>query len=451
MHSRHIIALPFIAALAFGFGLCGGSEEDGPPFPESSPMADDLRRRLHEIRDGVAETRGLDVNDGVVEGTLTREQLRGYYDEWEASITPDEQEEVEVSNTVLRLLRMIGPDDDIVEATSTSDAEGILGFYVYDENELVFIGDPAQMTPDDEYILAHEYVHSFQDLAYEVDSYADLLEDEEDDDEARTEFYVTASCLREGDASLAAYLYMEQQYPLGWDDAPDEIAVEDEAVSEVPPAIERYEAFNYNECVTFAAELYFRELDFSRIDNAYAGLPETTEQILHPEKYLRREKTTSMEPIDLSDRLGDGWELWDGSIFGEFDVYNYLLTILEDDAAAMQAAAGWGVGWLRTYRQSLDDGEGALLIHLALEFDSDQDFTEFGETYGRVIEAIAPDARYADDLRPVCWELPGEFGYFSFGDSLKRFDLVIATTEQARDAATDSALSSDLTRTCPAP
>ena len=41
---------------------------------------------------------------------------------------------------------------------------------------------------------------------------------------------------------------------------------EDEAPPEVPPAIERYEAFNYSECVKFAAELYFMDRDWDRIN-----------------------------------------------------------------------------------------------------------------------------------------------------------------------------------------
>jgi hypothetical protein len=348
---------------------------------------------------------------------------------------------------------MIGPEDDILEVNSTFDEVGILGFFSYEDGELVFIGDPSEMTREDEFVLAHEYVHSFQDLAYDFGRFDDLVDDEDGDLDSRSEFYVTASCLHEGDASLAAYLYMEDKYPFGWEDeSGDGEEGSEHSAPNTPPAIERYRMFDYNECVRFAAALYFEKgRSFSTIDNAYLGVPQTTEQILHPEKYLIREKPTGMDRIELTDQLPDDWELWDAAIFGEFDVYNYLATILEDEEAAAAAAAGWGVGWGTAYRGPETDGTPRdVLVHIALEFDTDEDFDEFGRVYGRVLERVAPGAlRVGEGLRPVCWDLPGEFGYFSFGDENKYFDIVIATTAQARDAATAEQLSSDITVSCP--
>jgi hypothetical protein len=232
--------------------------------------------------------------------------------------------------------------------------------------------------------------------------------------------------------------------------------VEGEAPPEIPPAIERYESFNYNECLYFAAELYFMENDWSRIDAAYEDPPFTTEQVLHPEKYLRREPPTSTESVDLTKRLGDGWELWTSGMFGEFDIYNYLLTILQSEEFARTAAEGWGVGWIGVYAdEPADDASGtsdrAILVHLALEFDTQGDAEEFGAIFPEIFYHTDPEViTHTDDLGRICWQGPSEYGYYITGEDNKRFDIVIGSTENARGRAISDDLFSGPAATCPA-
>jgi hypothetical protein len=450
---RVAILLFAVAPIGMGIGpFCGSSEPEGPELPESTPFTPELQERLHAIRDGVAEIRDLPVNADVVEGTLTRDQLRAYYAEIDASVTDEDRSEIEATNTAMRLLRMIGPEDDVFDAYSEGESEGILGFYVAEDDELVFIGDPALLTPEDEFVLAHEYVHSFVYGSKDEESILDLIEDEAEDFDARTEYTITAQCLEEGDASLAGFLFAQQEHGDGFfDDSGEEEPPAADPEINIPPAIERYQAFNYNECITFAAALYYDEGgDWSAIDDAYDEPPSTTEQILHPEKYRSREGTTGMSRVDFSERLGDGWELWWAGIFGEFDVYNYLVTILDDELGASIAADGWGVGWLSIYTTEPTAKDPAdVIVHVALEFDTEDDFAQFGRAYGDVLDIIAPGVlRYDATLRPVCWDLPGEYGYAMFGDGQSRWDIVIATTAEARDAATSGPLSMRETPPC---
>lgn len=444
-----VVAVGLFAGVWTG-GLCGGPGDSGVPFPEASPFPPNVAERLHEIRDGAASSRGLQVNDTVAEGTLTREQLRGYYDAVEATIDEDDQREIDAANTALRLLRMLGPEDDVVEESNEADAEGILGFYYPVENELVLIGDGAAISEDDEYVLAHEYVHSFQHMAFDTDALDKRVRDEEED--SRTEYGMTTSCVQEGDASLAGILYMGDTYGPEWFDRQGEASEADGGPApDTPPAILRYQMFDYDQCVSWAAFLFGTEGDFSKIDAAYIRPPWTTEQILHPEKYLEHEDVTSMPPIELSDRMGKNWERLQRSIFGEFDVYNYVLTITNDPAEAEAAAAGWGVGWINTYAEKPKEGdERDVVVHLSLEFDTPEDFGEFGLIYGHVIDVLAPGAAtFGEGGKPTCWQVEREFGYFTWDDAKKRFDIVIATSADARDAATSGSLSAVTNGPCP--
>jgi hypothetical protein len=82
---------------------------------------------------------------------------------------------------------------------------------------------------------------------------------------------------------------------------------------------------------------------WSAVDAVYGRPPDSTEQILHPEKYLAHETPVAVEiPVDLAKRLGAGWRVDLQDTWGEFGLREWL-----SDAggiAAEQANAA-GQGW----------------------------------------------------------------------------------------------------------
>jgi hypothetical protein len=450
-----VLAICAVASAAF-MGFCEGSAPEGPPLPPATPFPADLADRLHTIRDGTALHRDLPVNDDVVEGTITRDQLRAYYDEFEALLDDEDGVDIDVYNKAMRLLHMLGPEDDIFEEIVEGESEDIAGFFVPDENRLVLIreADESDISHFDEIILAHEYVHSFQHEAFDRGTFESIIENEDEDQEAATEYAETLECVKEGDATLAAFIYAFETYGRDWLDALDGDDVEgssDAEAADVETALDRYEAFPYDECASWAADLYVDAgRTWSSINEAYRRPPWTTEQILHPEKYRDREGVTGMRAQDLQPRLGDTWERVELDIFGEFDVYNYLYTITGDEDAARSAAAGWGVGWIGIYTDPAAGSDRDVLVHIALEFDTLMDLAQFGMAYGAVLNAVGGDSlRSGDGGRPTCWQADGEFGYIGWADGLRRVDMVISTSVEARDSVVRDALSAGNNGSCP--
>ena len=79
------------------------------------------------------------------------------------------------------------------------------------------------------------------------------------------------------------------------------------------------------------------------VDSVYAGMPESTEQILHPEKYTAKEAPVAVTlPADLATRLGTGWTVPLMDTFGEFQTGIWLREGGVETAEATDAAAGWG-------------------------------------------------------------------------------------------------------------
>ena len=72
-------------------------------------------------------------------------------------------------------------------------------------------------------------------------------------------------------------------------------------------------------------------------------MPESTEQILHPEKYAANEAPVAVTlPADLATQLGTGWTVPLTDTFGEFQTAIWLRGAGVDEPAASDAAAGWG-------------------------------------------------------------------------------------------------------------
>ncbi len=77
-------------------------------------------------------------------------------------------------------------------------------------------------------------------------------------------------------------------------------------------------------------------------------MPESTEQILHPEKYTAKEAPVAVTlPADLATRLGTGWTVPLMDTFGEFQTGIWLREGGVDDRPRrpMPRRAGAATGW----------------------------------------------------------------------------------------------------------
>jgi len=126
------------------------------------------------------------------------------------------------------------------------------------------------------------------------------------------------------------------------------------------------------------------------IDAVFANLPTTTEQILHPEKYLAGEGAKPVTLPDLAGSLGAGWSRAGGGSFGEFTVQNILLRTLPSDRRAVQAAAsGWGGD-----RWSLYVNGESRLLQAVIAWDSAEEASEFWQALRQTLPGVAEGAAY---------------------------------------------------------
>ena len=329
---------------------------------------------------------------------------------------------------------MLGEDDRIEEVSSASRAELAIGFYVPGDKRLVIIGDRVAGGLNEESTIAHEYVHALQDSTYGIGRYRRSHSEDE-----HAEFGTTTGCVIEGDASVAQYEYLEAAYGSDWyslllAEYADNPALEDEddsfeaSASSIPDAMLRYFYFNYTECAAFVYDIWFED-GWDGVDALYEDPPASTEQILHPEKYRDGELPHRVEVTDLTRTLGTGWRPLYRTVFGEFDVYNYLLTGNLSISAAQGAAEGWGGGRMSVYTRGLDPDQDVTL-HIALTWDTDADMVQFQTAFDAAIDRLGYEERSGDD-GTWHWSSPGENGLAVWDDENARVDLLYGTDETA--------------------
>jgi len=434
MPAKRLLLFLTVAVLLLALACKGGG---GSHLPDLTPFDSEGLAKLHEIRDLAAEVRGIGPCEKVNEGTLTREELTAYNEENVANLSDEDRKDLETSNKVLRLLHLIGPEVDLLESVTGIQSSEVVGMYSYDEDELILVTDGAtDLDIDDEVTLAHEYVHCFQYDAFDLKR-LEKLEEKEDKKKANTDYSTTIEALLEGDATISSISYagakLGEQGFTDWINSAKEASSGDKEDS-YPPFLERSFNFPYDQGADFALYLW-QKGGWEELNKAYDNPPSTTEQILHPEKYLDGEKAEDLKLPDLSDDLGKGWEQLDDDVFGEFDVYNYLLTLLGDEGLAGDAAAGWGGGRMAVYSNK-DDTE-RVLIHIVLTWDTPTDALQFFEAYLdsllRVHGPVAVPESLHGEGKPLVWDGEGEHIYTVLDK--RAFTLVVATDREDRDAA----------------
>jgi hypothetical protein len=362
-----------------------------------------------------AALRGLQPKDDVPEIFITEEQLRVNLTEDMKTDYP--REEARMDAVALWLLRLSDERSfDLYQFYIDMLSEGVAGYYDPDENELFVLSDQEELGPQARETLSHEYIHSLQDQHYDLRR---LLPDDSKDDDRNLAARATA----EGDASLAGLMYAYQH--MSQEDFQELIAASENASTEMldraPTYIRRGFIFPYDEGVTFVSKL-IEAGGFDKVNAALADPPRSTEQIIHPEKYMElpRDEPVAMLMPPLTSTLGAGWSLSDYATFGEFD----LQIVLSDNNAADPegAAAGWGGGQYDFYQR----GDDALLI-MATRWDTTRDANEFEAALNETFE----DTTKVGEL----WQDGGRF----FG--LKRTDdqivLVAATKAEFVQSALD--------------
>jgi hypothetical protein len=145
------------------------------------------------------------------------------------------------------------------------------------------------------------------------------------------------------------------------------------------------------------------------VDRALENLPGSTEQILHPEKYLAGEIPITMTAVPLTSTLGAPWKLIVSDALGDWRTY-LLLSAGNDETArlseetAQQAAAGWGGDHYEVY---LNPQTAQTVLAAQWAWDTPEDAAEFKQAMSAYLDLRFRGVK-ADVPGQECWSAKGQ-------------------------------------------
>jgi hypothetical protein len=356
------------------------ASDAGGPDPATLALMD-------TIEDQVIELRGLEPRRPVTRTQYTRLELEAkLVSDLEEEMTPEEARDAVIEMAAFDLLPL---DTDLWDLYIALYTEQIAGFYDTDTETFAIIDEDGIFTALDKTVYAHEYVHALQDQSYDLDAL--------DPGDANDDASMALSALVEGDATLTMQLYTLEFLDSNelYEALAESMNVESEVVDSAPTAIVAQMTFPYEAGLAFAQALY-QEGGFAAIDRAFADPPQSTEQILHPERYLAGEPPQVVSLPPLTDTLGAGWDYVDGNVLGEFGLQLYLEEYLDDQVAAA-AADGWGGDW---YAVHANAETGGIIMVLKVVWDRESEAAEFLGAYRSFRKAHVNASPVGDS----CWE-----------------------------------------------
>jgi hypothetical protein len=221
-------------------------------------------------------------------------------------------------------------------------------------------------------VMAHELAHALQDQHFNLRRFEKWPKGDSDAE-------LAVHSLIEGDATLAMTLYMAKN-PLVALAFVRSIATSNTAsehFKQAPRALRETLLFPYEQGSEWASRIYKRG-GWSLVSASFTKLPQSTEQILHPDKYLSYEAPVKINLPELRGSLGPGWKKLDADVNGEWSFYLILDQFLNAPAESKRAAAGWA-GDRYAFYEGPKAGE-SLLVQMTA-WDSENDAREFFDAY----------------------------------------------------------------------
>src|SRR5258706_487694 len=149
-------------------------------------------------------------------------------------------------------------------------------------------------------IMAHELTHALQDQHFNLRRFEHWPKGDSDAE-------LATHALIEGDATLAMALYVANNplRALAFLKSLGTMGMASQELEKAPRALRETLLFPYQQGTDWTKNLY-KQGSWDRVSKAFTELPQSTEQILHPEKYLAHEAPVKVTLLDITSLLNAG-------------------------------------------------------------------------------------------------------------------------------------------------
>ena len=336
MQSRVVRPLA-VAFLVGAIAACGERSE--------AQVEERVLEMTEELAPKVERAVGLPFKVPPAVAVRSREQVRAYMARKMEEDMPPEQ--LDGMTVAYRLFGLLPDTLDLRELLVSLYTEQVVGYYDPDSTTLYVVAgaDPLVL----KLTLAHELVHVLQGQYMTLDT---MLEPDRDGDRR-----MAAQAVLEGQATIASLMVLMPDR--GFEDIPNFSETYRQAIKQqhaqmpvfnsAPLIVRESIVFPYLEGADFVR--WFQK-EYGEVQPFDAHMPQSTEQILHPERYRERD-----QPIAL--RLVGTESVTHTDGLGEFETRILLTTLSGSESVGRAGALYWGGDRYAVYEAG--NGEHALV------------------------------------------------------------------------------------------
>lgn len=343
---------------------------------EQGVRTDDM---IEEIATQTSDLRGLPILRPVRFRIMDGQELRALLSKKLGEQMPgDDMPNLEF---VLKLLGALPERGDLRKMLVGLFSEQVAGLYD-DDTQILYVMKQFDLGRSlARIILSHEICHALQDQNFPFKNLP--LKERGNDDQT-----LAISALLEGDATILMQDYAALRFTAA--DVlqlSDIFTIDQAAMNKAPYFIRQQLIFPYLAGANFILQISYKNPALR--DQAFVHYPLSTEQILHPEKYMTgdRDEPTSVALPDFSTNIGLGFKRSTQNVMGEFQIRTLFETWREWNVAP-RIAQGWDGDQYQLYRR---DNEYVFLW--ASSWDSEEDASEFFDG----VSDLMRDKRFKED------------------------------------------------------
>lgn len=389
--------------------ILGGATAHADPAPVIAPEVAALVAKVDAVAQEVSQQRGLPVTAKIASDVVDRAELRArlvkLVDE------PKAKAQTRAEGRALARWGLVPRDVDFEALMIGVLDEQIAGYYDPKTKKMTFVSASVQTDPTwAEMVLAHELDHALQDQRFDLQKYEDLPDDEGDASIAR-------HAVVEGDgvALMIEVLLARNGAPAPWGNPLIATLITNEMVvpnngdtlARAPLVVQEQMIFPYRAGFAFVAALR-KDHPWASVDAAFARPPRSTEQILHPERYVRDEPPVKVAAPIPPTLARAGYAQIHATVWGELGFATFLRTHGVADPAAAEAADGWGGDRaIVLARRGVDDPRRSIGIVRSV-WDTEAEAIEAAGALAHALDDLAIGATvHHDDARTTWLALDG--------------------------------------------
>ena len=351
------------------------------PAAAQAPVKDELFSEIDGIVSELGDISGLQPLAKIRYDRISREHVKGFLEQRiREAVKP---QEIQAEEAVLKKLGFAPPDFDLEKTSIDLLTEQAAAFYDFHKKKL-FVIDPREGL-DERYALVHELAHALADQHFHLAKFIGRASQNDDSALARL-------AVMEGQATWLTAEYETRHTGRSLKNSPELVKLMSNmngaasgqfpVFDRAPRYLQETLLFPYTQGLLFQQALV-EKMDKAAFTEVFLRPPESTQQILHPEKYLQHAKPVRPPlPEFPSERNYRGFT--DGEL-GELD-NSILLRQYAGEKEAAAIAPEWRGGYFRLFaRKHSPPDWRRMVLAFASEWSGPAQARKVFELYQKVL------------------------------------------------------------------